>query len=425
MDQMQQVIASIEAIEQVMVEARNEVKECKEQLKRAVGDSEITRAAALLDSATAELSGLRKEKDLLMKEKAKLTSGLNQHEGSSRIHSDLTETFENMARINIQKHLYRLFHVGYQEEIGYLKKGAGLSDSAALGIVKTLYPDFKRNCSKEIDALLYLEKPAAGWCVHGNQTEEFVSIGHESDFTTAVNSLNCTDPLDQLTPPPSLEELNQDSKLEYKKEASFLAVFEAATRLKWYSDKAEQLELQLAYLGLKVLIREDATILGTSAEIKRTKLVDIVPRLATTRLKWYSDKAEQLELQLAYLGLKVLIRDDATILGASAEIKRTKLVDIVPRLVAFAGFSSCDSYENIKDPLIDTIKQDKFPLLSILFERGRLIYCYKESIGGELMQLRHTVMETAQNYIQVQATLKELEQKMDKVFETVVRNKNP
>ncbi|KAI3660874.1 hypothetical protein MP638_006631 [Amoeboaphelidium occidentale] len=149
-----------------------------------------------------------------------------------------------------------------------------------------------------------------------------------------LNGLNCTDPLDQVTPPPSLEKLNQDSKLEYKKGASFLAVFEA-----------------------------------------------------TTRLKWYSDKAEQLELQLAYLGLKVLIRDDATILGTSEDNKRTKLADIVPRLVAFAGFASCDSYENIKGPLINTIKQDKFPLLSILFEQGRLIYCYTESIGGELIQL--------------------------------------
>jgi hypothetical protein len=146
---------------------------------------------------------------------------------------------------------------------------------------------------------------------------------------------------------------------------------------------------------------------------------------ATTKSKWYSDKAEQLELQLAYLGLKVLIREDDTILGASEEIKRTKLVDIVPRLVAFSGFASCDNYENIKAPLINTIKQDKFPLLSILFERGRLIYCYTESIGGELMHIRTTVKELVQNDMHVQATLKGLEQKMDKVFESVLRNKNP
>lgn len=236
--------------------------------------------------------------------------------------------------------------------------------------MRNLYPDFKRSCSKQIDALFYLEKPDGGWCVYGNETDNFVSIGHGSDFKIAVDSLNSTDPLDEITPPPSLEELDKDSALEYKNRASFLAVFEATTKTKWYLDKAEQLELQLAYLGLKVLIRQDNAIL--------------------------KDSEEQ---------------------------KRAKLADVLPRLVAFAGFSSCDSYENVKVPLNNVIKKDKFPLLSILLEHGRLIYCYTESIGGELMQLRAAMIEKTQNDMQLQATLKELAQKINEVFESVIRNK--
>lgn len=124
MNQTEQVIAKIETIEKDILEAKNEVKESRERLKRAIVEKEPTDVRAnlqsLLESATAELAGLRKEKDSLIKDKAKLTYGGNEHEGNSRIHSDLTETFENMARINIQKNLYHLFHVGFQEDIVYV-----------------------------------------------------------------------------------------------------------------------------------------------------------------------------------------------------------------------------------------------------------------------------------------------------------------
>jgi len=72
------------------------------------------------------------------------------------------------------------------------------------------------------------------------------------------------------------------------------------------------------------------------------------------------------------------------------------LVDSAPRLFAFSGLVSRESYENIKAPLIIEIKQDKFTLMSILFEQGRLIYCYTESIGGDLMQLQAIVKQPAQ-----------------------------
>ncbi|KAI3657486.1 hypothetical protein MP638_006133 [Amoeboaphelidium occidentale] len=103
MDQTQQDIAKLEAIEQEITVLSKEAKEYKEQLKRAIAEKEPADLRAnlqsLLDYANAELADRRKEKDLLMKEKTKLTSSLNQHEGGAadmlRVHS----RFSNPATI--------------------------------------------------------------------------------------------------------------------------------------------------------------------------------------------------------------------------------------------------------------------------------------------------------------------------------------
>ncbi|KAI3643425.1 hypothetical protein MP228_012980 [Amoeboaphelidium protococcarum] len=230
----------------------------------------------------AELTCLRKEKDRLMEEKILFTRQSNHQEVNSRVHSDITETFENMARIDIQGHLRRLFGVGYREDIGFITKGASLSNSVALGLLKQLYPDFKRQKSGQADILLYLDKPNGSWSIDGNDDDRFVSIGKDDDvdFSAALESLNYTTPVCQITPPPSQEDLDKDSTLVYKSNASFYALFEASTKKKWYLDKREQLELQLAYLGLKYLIAQDELFVCKPLDAKRVELAQIVPRLA-------------------------------------------------------------------------------------------------------------------------------------------------
>ncbi|KAI3633328.1 hypothetical protein MIR68_008275 [Amoeboaphelidium protococcarum] len=200
-----------------------------------------------------------------------------------------------------------------------------------------------RKKSGQADILLYLDKPNGSWSIDGNEDDRFVSIGKNDDvdFAAALESLNQTTPVCQITPPPpSQEDLDQDSTLVYKSNASFQAVFQASTKRKWYLDKREQLELQLAYLGLIYLKAQD--------ELFVSKPLDA---------------------------------------------KRVELAQIVPRLVAFAGFSSFDSYEDIKEELVNSIVEAKFPLLWIFFQSGRLVFVYSRSAGAEIMQQKMDISE--------------------------------
>lgn len=344
--QLDEVKKEIAAIQHEIKAAKQKVEKAEERLEKAVGEIEIQRAKGLLESATAELTRLGKEKDRLMEKEIQLTrpvtnnDGINHQEFNSRVHSDLTDTFENMGRIEIQRHLHRLFRVGYRDDLGYITSGTELTDSAALGLLKQLYPKFKRKRSGQADAILYIENPTNSWEIDGNENDSFVSIGKDDDFAEAIASLNQTSPLGQITPPPSQEDLDKDSALAYKSNATYYAVFEI-----------------------------------------------------TSKKKFYLDKREQLELQLAYLGLKYLIGQDRSFLSMNVEEKKKNLIEIVPRLVAFAGFCSIDRYEDIKANLIEALDKDQYPLTWLFFQSGRLIYVCCKSPGAELIQTKMDIAE--------------------------------
>jgi hypothetical protein len=70
--QLDEVKAAIAAIQLEISAANEERKIAKARLENAVGDSEIQRAKGLLESATAELTGLRQKEMKLMEEKNQL-----------------------------------------------------------------------------------------------------------------------------------------------------------------------------------------------------------------------------------------------------------------------------------------------------------------------------------------------------------------
>jgi hypothetical protein len=310
---------------------------------------------------------------------------VNHQEANFRMTSEFTETYENLARNEIQGHLYRLFRVGYPEDIGLVPKGVALTNYKALGFLKQLYPNFKRRKSKEVDILLYLEKPAGGWHIDGNDSDCFVSIGYDDDFETAMESLNKTRPVDQLTPPPSQEDLTQDSTLGYNANASYYALFEVILKKNWHLNKMEQLELQLAYMGLKYLVNQDS-------EFERN----------------------------------------------TVERKHQDLASIVPRLVAFAGFVSMDSYDDIskqldksinscydeKTPLNESIGMKKFPLLQIFYNSGRLVYSETDSPAAELMRLRNDVAEVKTGMAKMETDVAETKGMIASFIQIMENNKN-
>lgn len=299
--------------------------------------------------------------------------------------SEFTETYENLARNEIQGHLHRLFRVGYQEDNGFVPKGVALTNYQALGFLNQLYPNFKRQKSKEVDILLYLEKPVGEWHIDGNDNDRFVSIGYDDDFKTAMESLNKTTPVVQLTPPPSQEDLTQDSTLGYKANAFYYALFEVTLKTNWHLNKMEQLELQLAYMGLKYLVNQDH-------EFERT----------------------------------------------TVEHKHKELASIVPRLVAFAGFVSMDSYDDIsvqldksinsrydeKTPLNESIGMKKFPLLQIFYNSGRLVYSKTDSPVAELMRLRNDMAEVKTDVAETKTGMARMEGMIASFIQKMENKKN-
>ncbi|KAI3635775.1 hypothetical protein MIR68_006413 [Amoeboaphelidium protococcarum] len=175
--------------------------------------------------------------------------------------------------------------------------------------------------SGQADILLYLDKPYSSWSVDGNENDRFVSIGKDDDidFAAALESLNQTTPVCQITPPrPSQEDLDQDSTLVYKSNASFYAFFRPP-------------------------------------QIKNAQ--------------------------------------DESFVSKPLDAKRVELAQIVPRLVAFAGLSTFDSYIDIKEEVVNSIVEAKFPLLWIFFQSGRLVYVYSRSAGAEMMQQKMDIAE--------------------------------
>ena len=104
--QLEQVQASIAAIQLEISAAKAKVEKAEERLEKAIEEGRPADIRAdlksLLESATTELAGLRKEKDRLMEEKIKLTPQTIAKNGADFA----GRSFENTFRLSFIKNLY-------------------------------------------------------------------------------------------------------------------------------------------------------------------------------------------------------------------------------------------------------------------------------------------------------------------------------